>query len=116
MADKFVCTDNPKHVNTRYSGQDGDPLTWYECAEHPGRVKSAPYETLYCEGHVCGGRAKDHPSTPQRLTNQVEGFKITSHSYEGDGGPCQEPVALGKLVGFLCVECGAPLEGMPVKD
>jgi hypothetical protein len=138
MADTFTCTENPEHVNSLYSGQEGAPdrgQSWFECDVHPGRVRVGYYEAPTCAvpGCVCGHPPEDHPTTAQRYTNQVgwhpptfnaDGtvatepyyeYAVHSHSYSGDGGPCQEQVGMHKLVGFLCIDCGAPLEGMPTK-
>lgn len=119
MGDTFVCTEHPEHVHPVYSGQEGAPdqgKSWFYCDDHPGRVLAGYYDAPVCPGHVCGHPGKDHPTTAQRMTNKVEGFPIWHHAYDGDGGPCQEPAGMHKAVGFLCVDCGAPLEGMPVKE
>jgi hypothetical protein len=119
MADTFICTEHAEHVNSLYSGQEGAPdrgQSWFECAEHGIRVRAGYYDAPDCPDHVCGHPKKDHPSTAQRYKNEVDGFPIWHHSYDGDKGPCQQPVGMHKLVGFLCIDCGAPLDGMPVKE
>lgn len=75
----------------------------------PGLVTDHPFRSSEGTGPLAG--------EPRCTFDTIEHLPVWHHTHIGDpDGPCQHPVALVKLIGFRCTECGAPIEGMPTKD
>lgn len=114
----FECSEHPEHLNEHFTGQI-DGKAWNVCSTpgHDTRVLTDRGEVAYCELETCEKAKSDHPTPAQIDEGQVGGYAAPDHTYVGDGTePCRSPVALARLVGFLCQDCGAQLVGMPTKD
>lgn len=122
------------------SPQSSTEVCGHPAADHPTHAeRSYERDTGACgkigELHVvvppgvdAPGLVSDHAFRPAEGTGPVtepprctfdtiEHFPVWHHTHIGDpDGPCQHPVGLVKLVGFRCVDCGAPIEGMPTKE
>lgn len=110
-----------------------------------GKVYVESPENMVCpNGCVCGRPASDHPSEVERMSPgpivfpanafrdpnridpaapEAERHPIIEapashpeHAHSAASDPCAYPAGMRKLVGFLCVECGLPIEGLPTKS
>lgn len=117
---------------------------WYECLRcgKRDRVEVETPESIVCSGCTCGRPASEHPMQAERFLGQAhtvdayrDPFRIDpaapeperhplieapashpEHAHVAQGDPCAHPVAMRKLVGFLCIDCGAPIEDLPAKS
>jgi hypothetical protein len=108
------------------------------------RVDVETPETILCPyGCVCGRPADEHPTQVEQLLGRAHTANAfrdpdridrdlpvdhperhpvieapashPEHAHAAQGDPCTQRLAMRKLIGFLCVECGLPIEGLPAK-
>lgn len=86
---------------------------WFECLRCGKRVLlgSESSSDILCGDCLCGLPADEHSSQIDMLLGKTHPVRHPAH-----GDPCVHPVAMRKRVGFLCLECGEPIEGLPVRS